>query len=419
MTENDLEQTAIGWFRELGWEYSHGEMISSGGFSPERAHYNEVVLAPRFRAALEALNPDLPSSAIDDAEKHVRQFAGQSLVEANRDLYVWLRDVIPVEIEGDGHRRQVNVAVFDWADISHNDWLVVNQFTVKGTKTVRPDMVVFVNGLPLTAIELKNPADEKADVFAAFNQIQNYKSEIPQFFEPNMVCVISDGAVARLGSISADQERFMPWRVAVGIADPDEHLELEVLVKGLFERQTFLKYFRHFVAYQTTGSGTIKVIASYHQYHGVLRAVGRALESIRHRRDGKGGVMWFTQRSCKSLLAVFYVSILCEHPELGKPTVVVVTDRKDLDGQLYETFASCRIPLRTSRPSRFPSRDDTGRELQPTSLLKVPGPEQLKEEWIAGKGRRSYERFMPYLRGYAKAYDTTVASYKANEGELR
>lgn len=348
ITEDDLEQTAIGWFRELGWEYSHGETISPGGFSPERSHYNEVVLAPRFRAALEALNPDLPASAIDDAEKRVRQFAGQSLVEANRDLYVWLRDGIPVEIEDDGRRRQVSVAVFDWTDISRNDWLIANQFTVKGTKTVRPDMVVFVNGLPLAVIELKNPADEKADVFAAFNQIQNYKNEIPQLFELNVVCVISDGAVARLGSISADQERFMPWRVAEGIDDPDQHLELEVLVKGLFERQTFLTYFRHFVAYQTSGSGTFKVIAGYHQYHGVLKAVDRALESIRHRRDGKGGVMWFTQGSGKSLLAVFYVGMLREHPDLENPTVVVVTDRKDLDGQLYETFASCRIPLRTS-----------------------------------------------------------------------
>ncbi len=269
-------------------------------------------------------------------------------MEANRDLYVWLRDGIPVEIEKDGHRRQVSVAVFDWTDISRNDWLVANQFTVKGTKTVRPDMVVFVNGLPLAVIELKNPADEKADVFAAFNQIQNYKNEIPQLFEPNVVCVISDGAVARLGSISADQERFMPWRVAEGIDDPDQHLELEVLVKGLFERQTFLRYFRHFVAYQTSGAGTFKVIAGYHQYHGVLKAVDRALDSIRHRRDGKGGVMWFTQGSGKSLLAVFYVGMLREHPELENPTVVVVTDRKDLDGQLYETFSACRIPLRTS-----------------------------------------------------------------------
>ena len=351
MTENDLEQACIDWFRELGWEYAHGESISPGGFSPERAHYNEVVLAPRFRAALETLNPDLPATAIDDAEKRVRQFAGQSLVEANRDLYVWLRDGIPVDIEEDGHRRQAFVAVFNWTDLTRNDWLIVNQFTVKGSKTVRPDMVAFVNGLPLAVIELKNPADEKADVFAAFNQIQNYKNEIPQLFEPNVVCVISDGAVARLGSISADQERFMPWRVAEGIVTPEQHLELEVLVRGLFERQTFLKYFRHFIAFQTSGAGTFKVIAGYHQYHGVLKGVDRALASISDHREGKrgkGGVMWFTQGSGKSLLAVFYVGLLREHPDLENPTVVVVTDRKDLDGQLYETFASCRIPLRTT-----------------------------------------------------------------------
>ena len=350
MTENDLEQACIDWFRELGWEYAHGESISPGGFAPERAHYNEVILAPRFRAALESLNPDLPESAIDDAEKRVRQFAGQSLVEANRDLYVWLRDGIPVDIEEDGHRCQAFVAVFDWTDLTRNDWLVVNQFTVKGSKTVRPDMVAFVNGLPLAVIELKNPADEKADVFAAFNQIQNYKNEIPQLFEPNVVCVISDGAVARLGSISADQERFMPWRVANGIAAPEQHLELEVLVKGLFERQTFLKYFRHFIAYQTSGVGIFKVIAGYHQYHGVLKGVDRALASISDHSEGKrgkGGVMWFTQGSGKSLLAVFYVGLLREHPDLENPTVVVVTDRKDLDGQLYETFSACRIPLRT------------------------------------------------------------------------
>ena len=357
MTENDLEQACIDWFRELGWDYAHGESISPGGFAPERAHYNEVMLAPRFRAALESLNPDLPPSAIDEAEKRVRQFAGQSLVEANRDLYVWLRDGIPVDVEEDGHRRQVSVSVFHWTDLVRNDWLIVNQFTVKGSKTVRPDMVAFVNGLPLSVIELKNPADEKADVFAAFNQIQNYKNEIPQLFEPNAVCIISDGAVARVGSISADQERFMPWRVADGITTPEQHLELEVLVKGLFDRQTFLKYLRHFVAYQTSGAGTFKVIAGYHQYHGVLKGVDRALDSIQHRRDGKGGVMWFTQGSGKSLLAVFYVGMLREHPNLENPTVVVVTDRKDLDGQLYETFAACRIPLR-SKPVQATDRAD-------------------------------------------------------------
>lgn len=362
MTENDLEYACIDWFRDLGWAYSHGEALSPGGVAPERAHYNEVVLAPRFRAALERLNPALPTAAIDDAEKRVRQFAGQSLVEANRDLYVWLRDGIPVDVELDGHRRKLTVAVFDWVDVAGNDWLIVNQFTVKGVKTVRPDLVAFVNGLPLAVIELKNPADEKADVYAAFNQIQNYKNEIPQLFEPNVVCVISDGAVARVGSISADQERFMPWRVADGIENPDLHLELEVLIRGLFDRQTLLNYARHFMAYQTTGAGTFKVIAGYHQYHGVLRGVDRALASITQRHDGKGGVMWFTQGSGKSFLAVFYVAMLRERPELENPTIVVVTDRKDLDGQLFETFATTRIPLRT-KPEQAKDRPDLKRKL--------------------------------------------------------
>lgn len=362
MTENDLEFACIDWFRELGWAYSHGEVLSPGGIAPERAHYNEVILSPRFRAALERLNPELPTAALDDAEKRVQHFAGQSLVESNRDLYIWLRDGIPVDVEIDGHRRQISVAVFDWTDVSGNDWLIVNQFTVKGSKTVRPDLVAFVNGLPLAVIELKNPADEKADVYAAFNQIQNYKNEIPQLFEPNVVCVISDGPVARVGSISADQERFMPWRMAEGIENPDLHLELEVLVKGLFEKQTLLRYMRHFMAYQTTGAGTFKVIAGYHQYHGVLRGVDRALASITERHDGKGGVMWFTQGSGKSFLAVFYVAMLRESPQLENPTVVVVTDRKDLDGQLFETFATTRIPLRTV-PQQAKDRPDLKRLL--------------------------------------------------------
>ena len=362
MTENDLELACIDWFRDQGWHYSHGEVLSPGGIAPERTHYNEVILAPRFRAALERLNPELPTTALDDAEKRVQQFAGQSLVESNRDLYIWLRDGIPVDVELDGHRRQLNVAVFDWTDAARNDWLIVNQFTVKGSKTVRPDLVAFVNGLPLAVIELKNPADEKADVYAAFNQIQNYKNEIPQLFEPNVVCVISDGPVARVGSISADQERFMPWRMADGIENPDLHLELEVLVKGLFEKQTLLQYMRHFMAYQTTGAGTFKVIAGYHQYHGVLRGVDRALASITERHDGKGGVMWFTQGSGKSFLAVFYVAMLRERPELENPTIVVVTDRKDLDGQLFETFATTRIPLRTV-PQQAKDRPDLKRLL--------------------------------------------------------
>lgn len=348
MTENDLEQATIGWFEELGWSYIHGDVIAPGAPQAERKMFKEVYLVGRVRSALARMNPGLPEEALDEAAKKVSQFAGQSLIEANRDLYGWLRDGIPLEIQVDGHTKQVDLQVFDWKVAENNDWLVVNQFTVKGKKLVRPDLVAFVNGIPLSVIELKNPADLKADIQAAYNQIGNYKDEIPQLFEPSVVSVISDGTVARMGSLSADFERYMPWRVADGIAKPEARLELEVLVKGLFARQSFLTYMRHFIAYQTTGAGTFKIIAGYHQFHGVLKGVERAVAAIEHRHDGRGGVMWFTQGSGKSFLAVFYVGMLREHPVLENPTVVIVTDRKDLDGQLFETFATTKIPLNTT-----------------------------------------------------------------------
>ena len=357
MTEEALEQACIGWFEELGWSYAAGEGISPGGARPEREHYTQVILASKLRDALSRLNPELPAEARDDAVKRLLDYAGQSLVDANREIYTWLRDGIPVEVEEDGHRRGRSAQVFDFEDPDNNDWLLVNQFTVKGKMTCRPDLVVFVNGIPLGVIELKNPADEDTDVTVAFQQIQNYKAEIQQLFEPNLCCVISDGTVARVGSITADEERFMPWRVARGIEHPEEHLELEVLVRGLFARETLLDYLRYFVAFQNTGSGTTKLIAGYHQYHGVRKAAQRAVEAATQRKDGKGGVMWFTQGSGKSLIALFYVCLLRERPELENPTVVIVTDRNDLDGQMFETFAACPVPLRTE-PRQAQEVDD-------------------------------------------------------------
>ena len=229
VTEQDLEQACIGWFTELGWSHAHGETISPGGAHPEREHYTQVILARRLREALSRLNPELPAEARNEAINRLLDYAGQSLVDANRDIYIWLRDGISVEVEEDGHRRGRSAQVFDFNDPDNNDWLIVNQFTVKGKMTCRPDLVVFVNGIPLAVIELKNPADKDTDVTVAFQQIQNYKAEIQQLFEPNLCCVISDGTVARIGSITADEERFMPWRVAAGIEHHERHLELEVL----------------------------------------------------------------------------------------------------------------------------------------------------------------------------------------------
>ena len=347
ITEDGLEKLCIQWLQELGYEYQHGESISPGGPASERAKYADTILNGRLEAALKRLNPLLPDSAIADALRRVTNYAGTSLIESNRELYNWIRNGIPVEVEIDGQQRRQFVQEVHWTDPTQNDWLVVNQFTVKGKRTDRPDLVVFLNGLPVIIIELKNPADESSDVTKAFNQIKNYQVEISQLFEPSAANIISDGAVARIGSITADAERYMPWRVADGIEDPTKHLELEVLIRGVLEKSTFLTYLRHFILFQTASGNVFKVAAGYHQFHGVLKAVDRAVEAVTVKRDGLGGVMWFTQGSGKSFIAVFYVGILREIPALENPTIVVVTDRKDLDGQLYETFAASYDKLQT------------------------------------------------------------------------
>lgn len=347
INEDGLEQLCIKWMQELGYNYRHGEEISPGGKSPERAKYADTVLKGRLEAALRRLNPELPDSAIDEAARLVANYAGTSLIESNRELYSWIRDGIPVDVEMDGHTQRRKAQVVHWTDPEKNDWLVVNQFTVKGKRTDRPDVVIFLNGLPIAIVELKNPADETADVTKAFNQITNYQAEIGQLFEPSAINVISDGTVARVGSITADAERYMPWRVAEGIDDPTKHLELEVLIRGVFEKNTFLKYLRHFVLFQNVSGNTFKIVAGYHQFYGVLKAVDQAVKSVTVNRDGLGGVMWFTQGSGKSYIAVFYVGMLRECPELENPTIVVVTDRKDLDGQLYETFLASYDKLQT------------------------------------------------------------------------
>ena len=368
MTEENLEQSCINWFKELGWTHMRGEAISPGGAHPERDNHTQVILHRRLREALLRLNPELPAVAIEEGVKRLVQYAGQSLVEANREIYTWLRDGIPVEVEQDVDRRVRSVRVFDFDTPDNNDWLIVNQFTVKGKTTCRSDLVAFVNGVPLGVIELTDPQDEDTDVSVAFQQIQNGKAEMQQLFEPNLCCVISDGTVARVGSITADEERFMPWREAAGIEDPEQHLELEVLVRGLFSRETLLEYLRYFVAFHDSGTGNIKLIAGYHQYHGVRKAAERAISAATQRKDGKGGVVWFAPGSGKSLLALFYVCMLRERPELENRTVVIVTEPNALDGQMFDTFAGCTVPLRTE-PRKAGTLDELRDMLrdQPTS----------------------------------------------------
>jgi type I restriction enzyme R subunit len=357
MNENHLEDACLEWLARLGWTCMHGDKVSPGSETEARARYSDVVLTPRLRTAIERLNPGLNSGEIDEALTKVAMYGAQSIVDANKEIYDWLRNGVPVErIEADGRRTVLRVRAIDFA--GSNDLLAVQQFTVHGQKIRRPDIVLFVNGLPLVVIELKNPADINADIVSAWHQIQTYKADIPQLFYYNLLSVISDGTVARYGSLTADMGWHSRWRLLEGKKVGRGQLELEVLIRGLLEPKTLLTFFQGFVAYggANGGAGT-KIIAQWHQYHGVQKAVERAMDALLHRKDGKGGVIWFTQGSGKSLLALFYVMALRDRPEFKNPTVVLVTDRNDLDGQLFGTFADSRWSLRAT-PQQADSRED-------------------------------------------------------------
>lgn len=334
-----------------------GDTVSPCGAEEARTHYSDVVLVSRLRDAIVRLNPTLTAAEADEAVAKLAGYGAQSLVDGNREVYDWLRNGVPVErIEATGHRTVLRAAVIDVE--GENDLLAVQQFTVHGQKVRRPDIVLFVNGLPLVVIELKNPADLNADIESAWNQIQTYKADIPQLFYFNLLNVISDGTVARYGALTADLTRHSRWRLLDGEKVSKGQLELDVLIRGLMEPRTLLDFFRGFVAFGgSDGGASFKMIAQWHQYHGVKKAVARAVEALVQRKDGKGGVIWFTQGSGKSLLALFYVMALRDRPEFQNPTVVMVTDRNDLDGQLFETFADCRWSIRAT-PVQAESRED-------------------------------------------------------------
>ncbi|MDE0470114.1 MAG: type I restriction endonuclease subunit R [Candidatus Poribacteria bacterium] len=347
--ESDIEETALEWFANLDYTVLHGPDIAPDTPDAERSSYKEVILTRRLRDAVARLNPNIPPDAQQDAIRKVLNPDSPALVQNNRTFHLMLVDGIEVEYRQiDGTIRGARVRFVDFDTPENNDWLAVNQFTVVETSERRPDIVLFINGLPLAVIELKNPTDEKATVLTAFRQIQTYKQEIPTLFTCNEAIVISDGLEARIGSLTADTEWFLPWRT---IAGEDEaastELELEVLIKGAFEKHRFLRYLKHFIVFEETESGTItKKIAGYHQYHAVQTAVETTLKASHPEGDQQCGVVWHTQGSGKSLTMAFYAGSIIQHPQMENPTLVVITDTNDLDDQLFGTFARCHQLLR-------------------------------------------------------------------------
>ena len=385
LSEADIEHALLEQLRTLGWNTASDETIGPDGTAPERDSHDVVVLHKRLADAVARLNPRLPPEARADAMRKLTQSVFPALLEENRRIHTLLTEGVDVEYYGeDGVLTAGKVALLDFERPECNDWLGVQQFVViSGQINRRPDVALFVNGLPLAIIELKAPGSVGANLVGAFNQLQTYKAQIPALFHANALLVTSDGIAARVGSLSADLERFMPWRTTDG-ADiaPKGSPELQTLIDGVFEPRRFLDLLRHFTVFGESDAGLAKIVAGYHQYHAVNRAVESTVRATdlgqsigedpatyglpsvteQARGDKRAGVIWHTQGSGKSLLMAFYAGRLVKHPAMENPTLVVLTDRNDLDDQLFATFSKCRDLIRQA-PMQAESREDLQRLL--------------------------------------------------------
>ncbi|MBA4491534.1 type I restriction endonuclease subunit R [Paracoccus sp. S1E-3] len=368
LTEAEVEAVLLDQLGELGYALLNDAVSGPDGSAPERAAYSDTILAARLRDAMARLNPHIPEDAREDALRRMVASDRPSLIEENRRLHRFMVEGVPVEYRtDDGTIRGDAVRLVDPED-GLNDWLAIAQFTViENGNNRRPDVVVFLNGLPLGVIEVKKPGAETATLSAAFNQLQTYKAQIPSLFRANAVLVTTDGIQARIGSLTADLERFMPWRTTDG-ADvaPKGAPEMPVLIEGVFERGRLLSLMRDFTVFGDTPGGIAKIIAGYHQFHAVRKAVTSTVEASTSGGDRKAGVIWHTQGSGKSLLMAFYAGQLVRDPAMENPTIVVITDRNDLDDQLFGTFSMCRDLIRQT-PVQAESREDLQKALSRAS----------------------------------------------------
>ena len=382
-TESVVEHAALDWFRALGYDVVGGPDMPPGPHAL-RESYADTIFPSVVRGGLTRLNPNLPAEALDDAFRKLTRPEGSTLEARNRAFHRFAVDGATVEYrDAGGTIRGAPVRMFDFEEPSNNDWLAVNQFTVvESNHERRPDIVLFVNGLPLAVIELKNPADEDATLRSAWQQLRTYQAELPSLFTFNAGLAVSDGVEARLGTLTAGWEWFKPWRTISGEELAPVFLtQLQVAIEGAFEKRRFLALLRDFIVFEDDGGGRLaKKMAGYHQFHAVETAVGETLRAaelrVREERgryesgrkpggnpgDRRIGVVWHTQGSGKSLTMAFYAGRIIREPAMANPTVVVLTDRNDLDDQLFGTFARCRDLLRQP-PVQADSRADLRNKL--------------------------------------------------------
>lgn len=383
ITEDTLEQQAKLWFEEISYSTVFGPNIAPEAQDEERKDYSEIILVARLKSAIERINTDIPSEALEETIRQVRLFDIANPVLQNKRCHQFLTNGVDIQYQTSEGTKSDNIKLIDFENPENNEFAVINQFTIIENKNNRrPDLIIFVNGLPLSVIELKNISDANTDIWDAFNQIQTYKKEIPMLFNYNVMTVISDGIHTKVGSLTADRERYQVWRtIDSEKLAPNSMLSLEVLIKGLFEKSRFLDFVKYFVAFEDKKDKTVKIIAGYHQFNAVRSTIGKTIEAIG--KDKRIGTVWHSTGSGKSFSMVFYAGYAAQKKELENPTLIVLTDRNDLDNQLFGQFSRCIQVLRQT-----PVQIENRKELR--EKLKVAS---------GGVFFTTIQKFMPEVKG--------------------
>ncbi|MES2389894.1 MAG: type I restriction endonuclease subunit R [Bacteroidota bacterium] len=365
MTEQELEDQCLLWLAQTGWEVAYGPEYLEG-LSPLRQNADVGLLPWMVREALVNLNPGVSAAGIDDGLRILLDASAPSLIALNQQQHKYITGIIAVQVLAEDGVKTENLRIIDFDNISNNRFLAVNQYTMKGGRPPmrRADIVLFVNGLPLAVLELKNPGSEKATAHMAYNQLQTYFREVPALFHHNTFVIASDGFEAQAGTLTSDWSRYAAWKTIEGRrVEPEIMPQMEVLAHGMLRPNVFLDLLRHFTVFESDGKTTVKKLAAYHQYHAVNTAVNLTVQACSPAGDRRIGVVWHTQGSGKSLSMVFYTGKLIQHPALNNPTVIVITDRNDLDDQLFGTFAKCKHLL-SQDPEQISNREELVQKLQ-------------------------------------------------------
>ena len=344
--EADYENSLIELFQNMGYRHVYGPDIERDYKSPL---YDDVLVD-----SIQRLNPSLPEAAIDDALYKLRNFENGTLVQKNSVFMNYLQNGIEVSYHEKGEARSDIAYIADYNNVDNNSFIVANQWTFVENSNKRPDMLLFLNGIPVVLIELKSPSREETDASEGFLQIRNYMHEIPSMFYYNAICVMSDMAKSKAGTITSGEDRYMEWKTKDGNKENTKYAQFDTFFEGMFERERLLDIIKNFICFNVEGINSYKILAAYHQYFAVKKAIESTSRAAADGGDGKGGVFWHTQGSGKSLSMVFYAHLLQQ--ALESPTIVVITDRNDLDDQLFSQFAHCSDFLR-QKPEHAKSRE--------------------------------------------------------------